>query len=120
MSLIYKILPSHLWQAAVESGVFDGAAIDLHDGYIHFSDAGQVRETAARHFGGQADLMIFAVDALDFGEILKWEPSRGGASFPHLYGPLDMRKVRWAKPLLLDDAGAHVFPIECFPADFEP
>ncbi|MBY0611606.1 MAG: DUF952 domain-containing protein [Beijerinckiaceae bacterium] len=112
LSLIYKILPQDLWREASANGVFHGAAIDLLDGYIHFSDASQVRETAARHFAAQDGLMLLAVSAEALGDTLKWEPSRGGALFPHLYGPLDILHVVWAKPLPLDEAGRHLFPDE--------
>lgn len=112
MSLIYKIMPRDLWLAAKAKGVFDGVAIDLSDGYIHLSAACQVKETAARHFAAQTDLMLLAVNAEALGDALKWEPSRGGAMFPHLYAPLDIRHVVWAKPLPLDAAGRHLFPDE--------
>jgi uncharacterized protein (DUF952 family) len=109
-STIYKICPRRLWQEAETAGVFAGAAIDLTDGYIHFSTADQLRETAAKHFAGQEDLLLIAVDAAALGEALKYEPSRGGALFPHLYAPLDLKAVRWVKPLPLDGAGGHLFP----------
>lgn len=108
-STIYKISTEGAWCAAEAAGVFTGAPIDVADGYIHFSTAGQVAETAARHFAGQADLVLVAVDAGALGAALRYEPSRGGALFPHLYGTLPMSAVRWAKPLPLGPAG-HVFP----------
>ncbi|MFV0281368.1 MAG: DUF952 domain-containing protein [Rhodoblastus sp.] len=89
MTIIYKIVPQAAWRAAEELGVFVGAPVDLADGFIHFSTATQVEETAARHFAGQRDLLLIACDSGGFGEKLVWEPSRGGALFPHLYGPLD-------------------------------
>jgi uncharacterized protein (DUF952 family) len=107
--LIYKICPADLWRAAEGAGAFGGAPIDLADGYIHFSTAEQARETAARHFPGQDDLVLVAVDAAALGEALKWEPSRGGALFPHLYGPLALAAVRWVKRLPLTREG-HAFP----------
>ena len=85
---IYKILPRSEWEAARAKGVFDGSAVDLADGYIHFSTAGQLDETLRRHFAGQSDLVIIGVESEDLGEALKWEPSRGGSLFPHLYGPM--------------------------------
>jgi uncharacterized protein (DUF952 family) len=91
---IYKILPRSEWQAAREAGTFEGSPVDLADGFIHFSTAAQAQETAARHFRGQPDLVVLEVEAGDLGEALRWEPSRGGALFPHLYGPLDARRVR--------------------------
>lgn len=110
MAVIYKITPEGPWREAERAGAFHGAPIDLQDGYIHLSTANQVRETAARHFAGQADLLLVAVDAAALGEALRWEPSRGGALFPHLYGPLPMSAVAWARPLPLDEAGRHRFP----------
>jgi uncharacterized protein (DUF952 family) len=107
MPIIYKILPLPLWQEAQRAGVFRGAAIDLSDGYIHFSTAGQA---AAKHFAGQADLVLLHVDGDALGAALKWEPSRGGALFPHLYAELDLQHVSRADPLPLGDDGRHVFP----------
>lgn len=109
-SLVYKIVAAAEWRAAEHDGVFHGAPVDIGDGYIHLSTAAQIRETAARHFSGQADLLLVAFDAATFGPALKWEPSRGGALFPHLYGTLDPRAVCWVKPLPLGRDGAHVFP----------
>ena len=101
MSLIYKILPRAAWAQAVSRGRFEGSPVDLQDGYIHFSTASQAQETAARHFRGQAGLVVAAFEAEALGADLRWEPSRGGQLFPHLYGPLDpalARSVR-AAPL---------------------
>ena len=109
MALIYKIAPQESWENAVKSGVFAGAAIDLSDGFIHFSDAAQVEETARRHFSGQKDLVLVAFEAERFGAALKWEVSRGGALFPHLYGTLDPALALWVKPLPWVGT-AHVFP----------
>jgi len=108
--LIYKICPAPLWREAEAAGVFKGAAIDLTDGYIHFSTAEQARETAAKHFAGQADLVLVAVDAAALGAALKYEPSRGGALFPHLYAALPLTAVKWVKPLPLAADGSHAFP----------
>lgn len=105
MGLIYKIVPAALWRAALEAGVFIGAPIDMTDGYIHLSTAAQARETAARHFVGQADLTLVAVDAAALGGALRWEASRGGALFPHLYAPLSTSAALWAKPLPLAQDG---------------
>lgn len=107
--LVYKICDATLWQAAVEAGEFKGAEIDLSDGYIHFSTAEQMRETAAKHFAGREGLVIVAVDAGALGDEMKWEPSRGGALFPHLYRSLKVGEAAWSEPLPLVD-GAHVFP----------
>jgi uncharacterized protein (DUF952 family) len=110
MSLVYKICLRALWQDAERAGVFRGASIDLTDGFIHFSTAEQAAETAAKHFVGQADLLLIAVDTEALGPALKWEPSRGGALFPHLYGDLRLDHVRWVKPLPLGPDGRHQFP----------
>jgi uncharacterized protein (DUF952 family) len=107
---IYKIVTEDAWREAERAGLFKGAAIDLSDGYIHFSTAGQAEDTAAKHFAGQADLVLVAVDAAKLGGALRYEPSRGGALFPHLYGPLDLSAVRWVKPLPLGPSGRHLFP----------
>jgi uncharacterized protein (DUF952 family) len=110
MTVIYKIAPAPLWEKAVAAGVFHGAPVDLEDGYIHFSTAEQVRETAARHFAGQEGLVLVAVDADALGPALRWEPSRGGALFPHLYGSLPTTAALWAKPLPVGPDGRHEFP----------
>ncbi|WP_112663800.1 DUF952 domain-containing protein [Microvirga flavescens] len=110
MALIYKISPEVLWRQAEKDGSFTGAPIDLQDGYIHFSTAEQVRETAERHFAGQSDLLLVAVEADTLGGALKYEPSRGGALFPHLYCVLSMASVVWVRPLPLGGDGRHVFP----------
>jgi uncharacterized protein (DUF952 family) len=108
--LIYKICDGGAWAQAEREGTFHGAAIDLADGYIHFSTAAQVPETAAKHFTSQHGLVLAAIDAQALGDKLKWEPARGGALFPHLYGSLPMSAVRWAKPLPLGADGRHVLP----------
>ena len=107
---IYKILPETLWSEAVASGSFRGSPLDLADGYIHFSTAEQVRETAAKHFAGIDGLVLVAVDVDLLGTALEWEPSRGGALFPHLYAPLAIKLASWVKPLPLGPGGAHAFP----------
>ena len=107
---IYKICDAAAWQAAERAGEFVGAPVDLADGYIHFSTADQVEETAAKHFAGQRNLVLVAVDANALGPALKWEPSRGGALFPHLYSKLPLTAVCWTKPLPLGPHGRHVFP----------
>ncbi len=108
--LIYKICDGDLWADAVKTGFFAGAAVDLADGYIHFSTADQVAETAARHFAGRGDLILAAVDAGALGGALKWEPSRGGALFPHLYASMPISAVAWTVPLPLGEDGRHLFP----------
>lgn len=109
--LIYKIFRRTEWATLQATGTTRGAPVDLSDGYIHFSTADQARETAAKHFKGQADLVLAAVEAEPLGDALRWEKSRGGAKFPHLYGVLRRGDVVWTKPLPLRD-GAHVFPDE--------
>jgi uncharacterized protein (DUF952 family) len=108
--LIYKILSAAEWQAAEGAGVFKGAGIDVNDGFIHFSTAEQAADTAAKHFAGQAGLVLVAVEAERLGPALKWEVSRGGQLFPHLYASLAARDVAWVKPLPLDASGKHSFP----------
>ena len=110
MATVYKICPAQMWREAEAEGMFRGAGIDLSDGFIHFSTAGTVKETAERHFAGIADLVLVAFDDLSLGPELRYEPSRGGALFPHLYGPLDPAAALWVKPLPLTKDGRHVFP----------
>ena len=110
MPLIYKICPETLWRDAEVAGRFAGAAIDLTDGYIHFSTGAQLRETAAKHFAGQQGLLLIAVDDATLGDALRYEPSRGGALFPHLYAALDPKAVRWVVPLRQDLDGRHIIP----------
>ena len=100
MTRIYKILPRTEWEAAQAKGQFEGSAVDLADGFIHFSAADQAAETARRYFAGQADLLVLVVEAQALGEALKWEPSRGGALFPHLFGPLPCALVIEARRAL--------------------
>ena len=109
MALIYKIVTAQAWAAAVETGRFDGAAIDLTDGFIHFSTREQVQETAAKHFAGQDGLLLVGVAPQDLGDALVYEPSRGGQMFPHLYGPLPTALALFALPLPLRPDGAHDF-----------
>lgn len=109
-STIYKIVPAILWQDALKNGEFKGAAIDLTDGFIHFSTADQAKETAALHFAGQGGLLLVAVDGGKLGDKLVYEASRGGALFPHLFATLPLDAVIWEKPLPLDANGNHVFP----------
>lgn len=110
MPVIYKIVPEALWQDARADGIFSGASIDLADGYIHFSTATQAKTTAALHFADQTGLLLVAVDTDALGDALKFEPSRGGELFPHLYGLLPMTSVLWEKPLPIGPDGAHLFP----------
>jgi uncharacterized protein (DUF952 family) len=110
MTTIYKICETAQWEKAERDGEFRGAAVDLADGYIHFSTATQVASTAAKHFAGRSDLVLVAVAAEELGGALKWEPSRSGELFPHLYGPLPLAAVRSVQALRLDDGGRHVLP----------
>ena len=105
VATIYKICERTAWQEAERAGFYRGSAVDLRDGFIHFSAAEQVAETAAKHFAGQTDLMLVAVNDEALGPPLKWETSRGGALFPHLYAALPMAAVRWARPLPDEMAG---------------
>ncbi len=109
-AIVYKICPEALWHGAEAAGRFDGAGIDVSDGFIHFSTAEQVKETAAKHFAGQHGLLLVAIDAEKLGPALKYEVSRGGALFPHLYAPLELSAVRWVKPMPLAPDGAHILP----------
>ena len=110
MTTIYKICDTAQWAQAERNGEFRGSAVDFADGYIHFSTAAQVADTAAKHFAGMWNLVLVAVGAEELGGALKWETSRGGALFPHLYGPLRLTAVRWVQAVLLDDDGRHVLP----------
>jgi uncharacterized protein (DUF952 family) len=94
VTTIYKILRRDEWLTAKAAGRFEGSAVDRRDGYIHFSDATQAQETARKHFSGQSDLVVLEIESTDLGAALVWEPSRGGALFPHLYTPLETRHVR--------------------------
>lgn len=110
VGVIYKVVSDHEWAAAKQAGVYTGSAVDIQDGFIHLSSADQLKETVSKHFAGQTDLLLLAVEAESLGETLKWEPSRGGALFPHVYGNLPLSAVRSAEPLPLSDDGNHVFP----------
>jgi uncharacterized protein (DUF952 family) len=109
MTLIFKIIATEDWRAAEAAGGFAGSGVDLADGYIHFSTAGQAPETAAKWFAGRDGLALVAVDPAALGTALRWEPSRGGALFPHLYGLLPMSAVVWSRPLPLGPDRQHVF-----------
>jgi len=107
---IFKIVPASLWAAAEAAGQVTGSQVDVADGFIHFSTAAQAPETAAKHFAGQAGLVLAAIDADALGAGLRWEPSRGGDLFPHLYGMLPLSAVVWVEPLPLGEDGRHRFP----------
>lgn len=110
--LIYKIADEAAWRDALAAGQFAGSADDLRDGFVHLSASAQVRGTLAKHFSGRRDLVIAAVDAEKLGGTLKWEVSRGGDTFPHLYEPLPIAAVVWWRPLPLGGDGAYVLPRE--------
>lgn len=107
---IYKIASKQQWAEAQANGSFDGAPIDLTDGYIHFSTAAQTRETAAKHFAGQSDLLLLSVDEEILGSALKYEISRGDQLFPHLYAKLPLEAVSNVVEMPLDNDGNHIFP----------
>ena len=107
--LIYKILSRSEWTAARAVGRFEGSAVDLQDGYIHFSTAAQATGTAQKHFAGQPDLVVLEVEADDLGVALKWEPSRGGDLFPHLFAPLPARTDAPQRGLSVDADGVMRF-----------
>lgn len=111
MATIYKICTFDQWRDAENVGVFRGAPIDLSDGFIHFSTAEQLAETAAKHFAGQSDLLLVAVDDAPFGDTLRYEISRGGALFPHLYAELSVAAVAWVRPMPLGVDGVHLLPL---------
>ena len=107
---IYRIVPDDVWQHAETVGAFTGTEHDLRDGFIHFSTASQVAETAARHYAGVANLLLVAVNVATLGDALRWEPSRGGALFPHLYAALATNSASFVVPLPLGSDGVHVLP----------
>jgi len=109
---IYKICRQGEWAEAERQAVFAGSAKDREDGFIHFSTAQQVPGTLARYYAGATDLVLAAVDPVPLGEALRYEPSRGGALFPHLYGTLPLTCVRWTRPIARNQDGGYVLPRE--------
>jgi len=107
---IFKVLSRNDLTKAKAKGRFEGSAADARDGFIHLSSADQLEGTLAKHFAGQKDLVLLALDSECLGERLQWEPSRGGALFPHLYGPLELDALQWEEPLQLGDDGRHHLP----------
>jgi uncharacterized protein (DUF952 family) len=107
---VYKVLSEAAFEQAAREGRFLGSADDLKDGFIHLSAADQLGGTLAKHFAGQDDLVLVALDTARLGPALKWEASRGGALFPHLYAPLDLAAMLWAEPLERGPDGCHVLP----------
>jgi uncharacterized protein (DUF952 family) len=108
--MIYHMCRADEWEAAVAGGAYAGSSQDKADGFIHFSTAGQIVESARRHRAGQAGLLLLAIDPAVLGDRLKWEPSRSGDLFPHVYGVIDPRESTWVKPLPLGENGEHAFP----------
>ena len=108
MAIIYKIFRADEYAAFVRDGETQGAPIDVADGYVHMSTADQVEETAARHFAGESGLKLLGLESEALGAELEWEPSRGGALFPHLYRALTMDDVLFVHDLPLQD-GRHSF-----------
>jgi uncharacterized protein (DUF952 family) len=110
VATIYKICERAQWRAAEAAGQFRGSTVDERDGFIHFSTAAQLAETASKHFAKAADLMLVAVDSAALGAELKWELSRGGDLFPHLYAALPLKTVRWARLLPAEIDGRRPLP----------
>ncbi len=108
--MVYHLCPAAAWDGAVQTGRYDGSDDDRRDGFLHFSTADQIVESARRHRAGEAGLVLVAVEAEGLGERLRWEPSRGGALFPHLYGPLYPDEAASVRPLPLGPDGEHLFP----------
>ncbi len=109
-SLIYHMCRHEEWERAEATGRYCGSSQDAADGFIHFSTAAQIVESAAKHRAGQSGLVLIAADPAALGDALRWEASRGGALFPHLYGTLPRAAVRWVRALPLGADGRHVFP----------
>ncbi len=110
MPVIYHLARDAEWRDAERAGRYAGTADDRRDGFLHFSTAEQVAESAARHRRGESGIRLVAVDAARLGDALRWEPSRGGALFPHLYGELPLASVLWTALLPLGSDGLHRFP----------
>jgi uncharacterized protein (DUF952 family) len=110
VTTIYKICQRTSWRAAEQTGIYRGSEADARDGFIHFSTAEQLAGTVKKHFARQSDLLLLAVDASALGPALKWERSRGGDLFPHLYAALPVDAVRWARPLPDEVDGRRALP----------
>ncbi|HWN79213.1 MAG TPA: DUF952 domain-containing protein [Bradyrhizobium sp.] len=110
MRRIYKICPASAWREAERQGVYRGSAVDVRDGFIHFSLPSQLAETARKHFLGQTGLFLIEVDADALGDALRWEPSRGDELFPHLYGELDLGAVTNVLDMHTRADGSHDIP----------
>ena len=116
---VYKVLSEAAFAEAARKGHFAGSPDDLRDGFIHLSQAHQLAGTLAKHFAGQQGLVLLALDAAQLGAAMKWEVSRGGEPFPHLYAPLDLAAMLWAEPLPLDAYGVHRLPTALTPLPSE-
>ena len=110
MRAIYKICPVTDWREAERAGLYRGSADDARDGFIHFSTAEQLAGTLDKHYRGQSDLLLISIDVVRLGEALRWEPSRGGDLFPHLYGELDLAAVTAVLDLPVRADGSHLVP----------
>jgi uncharacterized protein (DUF952 family) len=110
LELFYKLCSVAEWAEAEAAGLWVGSAVDVTDGFIHFSTAHQLAGTAAKHFFGRSDLLLVSIDPAGFGDALKWELSRGGDMFPHLYAPLPVAAAVAVRPVLLDAGGVHILP----------
>src|SRR5438067_1949701 len=108
--MVYHMCPSDTWEQAKRAGAYHGTEDDRRDGFIHFSSAAQIAESARRHRAGQTGLVLLAVADDKLGDRLRWEPSRGGQLFPHLYGWLDPAEAASVRPLPLGPNGLHLFP----------
>jgi len=108
--VIFHICPRAEWEEAQRAGRYVGSAASLRDGFLHFSTASQIVESAAKHWAGKEDLILLAADEAALGGSVKWEKSRGGALFPHVYGPIPLTAVTWSKRLPLGADGRHAFP----------
>lgn len=106
----FKILAAADWRQTLAEGQYDGSAVDKADGYIHLSTLDQLEGTASKHYAGQSDLMLVEVNLDALGDTLVWEPSRGGALFPHIYGPLPLVATSTAQPLSVTDDGEMILP----------
>ncbi len=108
--LIFHMCRRDEWEEARSRGTYAGSSQDRQDGFIHFSTAEQLPGSARKHRAGQPDIVLLAVDPAPLADALRWEPSRGGALFPHLYGSLPVSAVRWSKDLSLGADGIHILP----------
>lgn len=108
--MVYKLVRAEEWQAAEKEGTFLGSPDDVRDGYLHFSAAGQLRATAERHFAGENGLLLLTVEVSRLGSALRWEPSRKGEKFPHLYSPLQREQIARVERLARGADGRLVFP----------